>query len=362
MKLNIVLPSLLLLFTLTGMAQDTDNETEVFNKYFSLTFGLNAIDNSNGNVLPFDNNQLNFSTPFFLTAEQKIHKNWSLALTLSTNQLKLGNPAVKEFYFSADMFANLFVDDLIFKNENIDLYVGLGSGIHTVQGNTAASFNFNGGFRYWVSDKVAINLQAIGKINNDGIAEVDNHYQFNLGVAYKFLNKKQSTNDTYVNSTENVIPIEPVVNQTDSTKVAIDIAEPISQETIKNTSLDIDKKAESTSPELNDNVKVASTDLGKTTYEKDLIKANAGKILNTKTLNTKEFHVIIYAFKNKTNLDNVIRSLSEKGIEVKVIKESNKNLNYISIAQFDTYEDAHNYMDTILDKEMFTGSWVYEID
>ena len=70
--------------------------------------------------------------------------------------------------------------------------------------------------------------------------------------------------------------------------------------------------------ELNDNVKVASTDLGKTTYEKDLIKANAGKILNTKTLNTKVFHVIIYAFRNKTNLDNVIRSLSEKGIEVKV--------------------------------------------
>lgn len=64
---------------------------------------------------------------------------------------------------------------------------------------------------------------------------------------------------------------------------------------IKNTFLDINKNAKRTIPELNGDIKVASTDLGKNTYEKDKIKVNAGQILNTKTLNTKEYHVIIYA-------------------------------------------------------------------
>ena len=359
MKLNVVLPSLLLLFTLTGMAQDTDNETEVFNKYFSLTFGLNAIDNSNGNVLPFDNNQLNFSTPFFLTAEQKIHKNWSLALTLSTNQLKLGNPAVKEFYFSADMFANLFVDDLIFRNENIDLYVGLGSGIYTVQGDAAASFNFNGGFRYWVSDKVAINLQAIGKINNDGIAQVGNHYQFNLGVAYKFLKKEQHNNDT-----EKTVTTAPVANQTQE---GLNTEIPAGQEPTE-YALDDDKPAKNKIPEYKGNVTVASTDLAKNAYEEELIKKNAQAVLNTNILNTrpdgvkKGYHVIIYAFKIKSNLDNMMRQLSEKGMKVEVIKEPVKNLNYISIGRFNTREEAHDYIDHTSANEKFEGSWVYEVD
>ena len=62
----------------------------------------------------------NMNTPFFLTAEQRIHKNWSMALTLTTNQLKLYNPAMTTPYFSADVFANLFVDQFIFNNENIE--------------------------------------------------------------------------------------------------------------------------------------------------------------------------------------------------------------------------------------------------
>ena len=88
-----------------------------------------------------------------------------MALTLTTNQLKLDNPAVTEPYFSTDLFANYFLDDLIFNNENIDLYMGAGAGIHTLQGQSAASFNVTGGFRYWVSEKAAISLQTIGKIN-----------------------------------------------------------------------------------------------------------------------------------------------------------------------------------------------------
>ena len=141
MKSNILVVTLFFVSNLIGIAQNIKNEKEADNSYFSLTFGLNMIDNSNGNLLPFDGGTLNFNTPFFLTAEQKLKGRWSLALSVSTNQIKFENTNVTEPYFSADLFANLFVDDLIFNNKNIDLYFGIGPGIHTVQGSTAGSFN-----------------------------------------------------------------------------------------------------------------------------------------------------------------------------------------------------------------------------
>src|SRR6056300_760113 len=61
MKLKSLVPALFFLFALTGIAQNTENNATVDNRYFSLSFGLNAIDNSNGSVLPFDGNGLNFS-------------------------------------------------------------------------------------------------------------------------------------------------------------------------------------------------------------------------------------------------------------------------------------------------------------
>jgi hypothetical protein len=355
MKLNRIVTALFLMLALTGIAQDTDNETRLNNHYFSLTFGLNMMDNSNGSILPFDGNPLNFNTPFFLTAENKFHKNWSLAFMLSTNQLTLNNTTAVEPYFSTDVFANLFIDDLVFNNENIDLYVGLGAGIHTVQGNAAGSFNVSGGFRYWVSEKVGINLQAIGKINNDGIAQVDNHYQFNMGVTYRFGRKAQNSLDT-----ENAMPIEPVVNATDRTKVAIEPVKPITQDPTE-FSLDADK-------DVKKPITVTSTDLAKDAYEADQIKKNVGALLNTKSSNTmpdgvnKGYHVIVYAFEYKNNLDRMVRLLTDNGIKVQVIRVADKNLDYISVAYFNTSEEAHNYMDTKLDKELFKDSWVYVVD
>ena len=343
-----VVPSLLLLVTLSGMAQNTDNATEVDNKYFSLTFGINMIDNSNGAILPFDGNQLNFNTPFFLTAEQRIHKNWAIALSLSTNQLKLDNISAVEPYFSTDVFANLFVDDLIFNNENIDLYFGLGAGINTLQGKTAASINGTGGFRYWVSEKVGISLQAIGKINRDGLAQVDNLYQFNMGLTYGFGRKAQP------NKIEIAETVEPPAKPAESIKVAVKDTIPTE---LPDFSLDVKKP-----------VTVTSTELAKDPYEADMIKKNAGAALNAKSSNTrpdgvkKGYHVIVYAFEYKNNLDRMVRLLTENGIKVQVIRVSEKNLDYISVAYFKTSEEAHNYMNNTLDKTLFKDSWVYEVD
>ncbi len=356
MQLNVLVPSLIFMMTLNGMAQNTENNTAVNNHYFSLTFGLNTIDNSNNTFLPFDGGKFNFKTPFFLTAEQRIHKNWSLALTVSTNKLELGNPAETAPYFSTDLFANLFLDDLVITNENIDLYVGLGTGIHTLQGKAAGSFNFNAGFRQWVSERVAINLQAIGKINRDGLVPIGNHYQFNVGVSYKF----KQIDETIEEVKEVTLPVKQDANLTESTKDIVDEVSPVSQEPTEEV-LDADKTERK-------EITVTSTDLANNAYERDMIKKNAKNILNKKTLDTREdgvkigYHVIIYAFQNKNNLNNVLRDLSKKGIEVQVIYVPVRNLNYISIGCFNTKEEAESYIETTLDKDTFVGSWVYEVN
>jgi len=119
-----------MVLTLNSIAQNP-LQTKADSSYFSLAFGVNFIDNSNGNSLPFDFDKLDFRTPFFLTAEQKFKNNWSLSLSLSTNQLELDRKI--EPYYGADMFANLFIDQILFNSERIDLYVGLGAGLHTMQ-------------------------------------------------------------------------------------------------------------------------------------------------------------------------------------------------------------------------------------
>lgn len=348
MKLNCVVSSLVVLLAVTGMAQNQEPQTEATKNDFSLTFGLNLIDNSNGSYLPFDSNSIHFKTPFFITAEQGIYSNWTLAVMLSTNQLELEDPATSAFYFSADAFANWYVDDLLFQNENIDLYVGLGSGIHTLDGKTSGSFNGTLGFRYWFSNTMALNFQAIGKVNNDGIPQVDSHYQFNLGATYRF-NKKG----------HRVAKAETIEEAKPST-----LPEP--EPTVSD--LEEEQDAKRKIPEYKENVTVTSTDLAKDPYEQDLIKKNAQKLLNTKTIDSedttapREFHVIIYAFRLQSNLDNMLRILSEKGIEVQVLPIPARNFNYISIAHFSTKKEAYNYIDNVLDKETFVGSWVYEVE
>jgi hypothetical protein len=355
MKFNMLAVVVFFITTLTGVAQHTSNQKETDSPYFSLTFGLNMIDNSNGNFLPFDGKALNFKSPFFLTAEQRINNRWSLALNASTNKLTLDNPASTKPYFSADIFANLFVDDVIFNTKDIDLYIGLGLGLHTLNGSSANTFNIGGGFRYWISNNVALSLQSIGKINKNGIAQVGNHYQFNLGVAYKFAKKE-------TNSTRDRLP------QTDEA-ILVSSEEPkvINQESRNPLDEDRINTEKKRIPEYNPNIQATSTDLAENEEEKEIIRKNAAAILNTKTLNNEEasktntFHVIIYSFRKQRNLDNMIQVLSEKNMEVSVIKDVLKNFNYISIAQFNTKEEAYNYIDNSLDKEQFVGSWVYEL-
>lgn len=348
MKFTIVTSTFLLFFSLYNFAQNSKGYVGPSTSYYSLTAGINTIDNSNGNSLPFDGGPLNVNTPFFIAAERKFQNHWSLALNFSTNQLNLISPARVEPYFSADVFANLFLDDLILKNEDIDLYVGLGTGVHTLRGSEEEfSFNLNGGMRYWLTQNIGISLQAIGKIKDvkTGITQVDSHYQFNLGISYRFLDKKQvsAQND----SEDNVM----VATQT-----------PPLPETMKDTPSIIDEPVKENPPQYNTNITATSTDVATNVVELDIIRKNAAQVLRAENASAKMYHVIIYSLKEQYNVENTMRVLSEQGMNPQIIKDPKSNFNYISIANFTNKREASNYLNSKVDKEKYEKSWVYEVE
>ena len=344
MKFTIVTTTFFLIFSIHSFAQDSGGYLGPSTSYFSLTAGINAIDNSNGGRLPFDGGPLNLNTPFFIAAERKFQNHWSLALNFSTNQLNLINPARVEPYFSADVFANLYLDDLILKNENIGLCVGLGAGVHSLRGSGEEfSFNLNGGMRYWLTENIGLSLQAIGKIKDfkTGITQVDSHYQFNLGVSYRFLDKNQASAE----------------NDLEDNMMAATQTPPL-QEPSENTPSPVEEQA----APRNTNITATSTDVAKDAYELDVIRKNAAEVLQTDKGGPKTYHVIIYSLREQYNVENTMRVLSEQGMKPQIIKKPEGDFNYISIANFNTKTEAYNYLNSKVDKEKYEKSWIYETE
>ncbi|AOR26486.1 hypothetical protein FORMA_13270 [Formosa sp. Hel3_A1_48] len=152
-----------------------------------LTVGVNAIDNSNKGVIPNDFNQIDFSSPLFLQFERRLERNWSLALSLSTNKLDSEISDQDGSYNAVDLSANYFIDKYLFKNTNIDLYLGVGFGIHIIDEASSETLNLIGGTRYWFSNRLGLSLQLISKVgefNDTAVTDVGNHHQFSAGLVF----------------------------------------------------------------------------------------------------------------------------------------------------------------------------------
>ncbi|OYX86496.1 MAG: hypothetical protein B7Y83_01235 [Flavobacteriales bacterium 32-34-25] len=158
----------------TMVASDSSN--------YLLTLGLNLIDDGGPNFLPFNN--LSFKTPFFIGAERRFKSNLSLAVSVSTNQLKIQSEI--KSYVGVDVVGQFYFDDYIFNNKNIETFAGLGVGRYFLEDQGKTTFDVTGGGRYWFSDRFGVSLQAYGKVGlqyNDNIAY--NHYQYNLGIVWR---------------------------------------------------------------------------------------------------------------------------------------------------------------------------------
>jgi len=157
-------------------------DTAKVNNY-TISVGLNIIDNGRSSS-PFNAETMAFKTPFFIGIERRFESKWSLVLAASTNRLTIAS--VEKFYISIEAAGQFYFDDYIFKNEDIEMYAGLGLGRYFLENNGSNTMNVIGGGRYWFSDHYGISLQGCGKVGLTPINEsVRNHYQYNLGLVWR---------------------------------------------------------------------------------------------------------------------------------------------------------------------------------
>ena len=148
---------------------------------YTFALGVNALDDG-GSDLPLTS--ATFKTPFFFTAERRFKSKLSLALTLSTNRLKL--VSVEKEYFSIDAVGQFYFNDYLFNSKKIEMYAGLGLGRFFLENNGNNTLNITGGGRYWFSNQYGLSLQGFGKV---GLAPLNtavrNYYQYNLGLVWR---------------------------------------------------------------------------------------------------------------------------------------------------------------------------------
>ncbi|TDD95080.1 lipid-binding protein [Flavobacterium cellulosilyticum] len=201
------LPLILFVFSLKNLhAQDiettikeqssTVRPKESLN-YF-VEFGLNVIDNGRTKS-PFDSERLEFKNPFFISLEHKSKSNFSIALRFSSNEIRVKSE--DRSYFGLDLSGRYYFDDYIFKNKDIDTYVGLGLGRFYLQNGGNNTFNVSFGGRYWFSKSFAVSFQSNGKLALDPInPDVQNYYQYNFGIVWRTNFKKVTPSHKSVNS------------------------------------------------------------------------------------------------------------------------------------------------------------------
>lgn len=151
---------------------------------YTISLGVNVVDNGGENSLPFNAEMMSFKTPFFISAERRFKSNWSVTLAVSTNRLTILTE--EKSYVSIDAMGQYYFDDYIFNTEKIEMYAGLGFGRYFLENNGNNTLNLTGGGRYWFSNHFGLSLQGIGKVGLSPINNaVRNHFQYNLGIVWR---------------------------------------------------------------------------------------------------------------------------------------------------------------------------------
>jgi peptidoglycan-associated lipoprotein len=166
---------------------------------YTFALGVNVLGNGGNKFLI--NSEYSFKNPFFITAERRFKSKLSLALTLSTNRLKLAS--VEKEYFSIDAVGQFYFNEYLFNSKKIEMYAGLGLGRFFLENNGNNTLNITGGGRYWFSNQYGLSLQGFGKV---GLAPLNtsvlNHYQYNLGLVWRSNQDKVKVKDVLSKSEE----------------------------------------------------------------------------------------------------------------------------------------------------------------
>ena len=362
MKTKSLIIILFMIISIKGISQGLVAK-RVDNYSFNLAFGANFI--NSGGLSPFNEVELDFKTPFFITAERSITDNWTASLTLATNKLTINEGSAKNYY-SADVLANLYLDKLLFNNKDFNLYIGLGGGINKIGNTTKTNFNLTGGFRYWFSPRVGVLINMIGKVNKTSIEGVKNHYQLNTGLVWRIKGKnpivKNKPSLFEKNVTSRLKSIEDLLQSEAKNKQEIKNTETETQKTINKIIDSIKVTIDTSKKEIikdieNINIKTINY-INKQFINKE--KINILTSLNDTSAVKNGYYIIVHVLYNKNNIDKLEKDLKKQNIPIQVFQNHRTKKYYVSVAYFQTKKEAYQYRKSGLNKNLFKDSWVHE--
>lgn len=199
MKKLVLFLTLTTLFTFVGQSQMTSNtnydtvEEDTFGDApWKLSVGVNAV-GSLGTRQPFARlGDYQFKYPLALAIEHKWSRFFSIEQDVTLNAYDVNNEIdggiLKEeyTYISTNTYLKYYFSDLLFNSKWVDLYAGAGFGIFSVN-ELNSSGNLALGGTVWISEKIGVRLQGIGKfaVNAKDRQFDNNHFQYVLQAVFK---------------------------------------------------------------------------------------------------------------------------------------------------------------------------------
>ena len=178
--------------TTSNTKYDTDTESEFVDSPWKLSVGVNAV-GSLGTRQPFARlGDFQFKNPLALAIEHKWSKYFAIEQDLTFNGYEVENEIdggilKKDYtYISTNTYIKYYFSDALFNADWLDLYAGAGFGIFTVN-ELNSSGNLALGGTIWVTDKIGIRLQGVGKfaVNAKDRQFDNNHFQYMLLAVFK---------------------------------------------------------------------------------------------------------------------------------------------------------------------------------
>lgn len=159
-----------------------------------LSAGVNVV-GSLGTRNPFERvDEFAFRQPLALAIEHRWSNDFSIEQDITFNGFPAGEffdngiPEDDIFYFSTNTSVKWYYSDYLFDARWLDLYVGTGVGIFTMD-ELNTSGNLSVGSVFWLNAtrSIGIKAQATGKfaVNADNRRFDNNHFQYNLQAVFR---------------------------------------------------------------------------------------------------------------------------------------------------------------------------------
>ncbi len=135
----------------------------------------------------------NFSYPLRLSVEKRFKEDFGFEVSTSFNKFLEGNTFDNEIleenidFFALDGILKYYItNNHVDKHRSIfEGYIVAGLGGSFYNGSGASNINLGTGVNFYLSEKIRLNLQALGKLSVDDNPESTNYLHYNVGLIYR---------------------------------------------------------------------------------------------------------------------------------------------------------------------------------